>query len=366
MTSGRSGPGLATGPPDGADLAPPRLARGLEALRRWREAGVCFAPIRHHSPGCATALLALLDEVGPAVVLIEGPREYTALLPALADARTRPPVAVLSIHQGRTACYPLADFSPEWVALRWAAAHGATVDFIDQSWADQPAEDDPGAGVRTLQAEFQLARSQAIAALASRLGCRDHDEVWEHLFELREPGRTTEWRGYFDDVLAWAALARLEATREMLEADGSHAREAVMAALIDRHRGQSAGPIVVVTGAFHSLALLEALEGTAEGRWVTDRDPGPLDLARPAWLIRYDHARLDGLRGYGAGMPAPGFWQRAWEAAGGGRAAAGGRPDAADRGGASSPRRRGAAAGRRAGGPRPDDGSKPADGPRTD
>jgi hypothetical protein len=29
-----------------------------------------------------------------------------------------------------------------------------------------------------------------------------------------------------------------------------------------------------------------------------------------AWLVRYDHERLDGLRGYGAGMPSPGYYER--------------------------------------------------------
>lgn len=274
-------------------------------------------PIRHHSPGCSAALTALLDEVRPTVVLIEGPREYTALLPALADERTRPPIAVLSVtsspgEDDRSAFYPLADFSPEWVALRWGASAGATVDFIDQSWAEQRDDDDPGALVRTLQAEHHLARSAAIARLAADLGCRDHDEVWEHLFEVRTPERLAQWRDYFAEALAWAGLARLECDRAMLDGDGTHAREAVMAAMIARHRGASAGPIVVVTGAFHTPALLEALDDTAEGRWVTGRNPGALDVARPAWLIRYDHTRLDGLRGYGAGMPAPGFWQRVW------------------------------------------------------
>lgn len=295
-------------------LTPPRLARGLDSLRRHGADGLHFAPIRHHSPACATALSALLAEVRPAVVLVEGPREYTALLPALADERTRPPIAVLSIEEKRAAYYPLADFSPEWVALRWGMAHGASVDFIDQSWADQDDEADPGVGVRTLQAEQHLARSHAIAALAAQLGCRDHDEVWEHLFELRDPERLADWRTLHTDVLAWAALARLEARREVLDNDGSHAREAVMLAMIRRHRERAGGSVVVVTGAYHTLALLEALDGTDEGRWVSDRDPGLLDVPRPAWLIRYDHTRLDGLRGYGAGMPAPGFWQRAWAA----------------------------------------------------
>lgn len=297
-------------------LTAPRLRRALESLGRWRQAGVHFMPIRHHSPGCAASLTALLDEVRPGTVLIEGPREYGALLPALADERTRPPIAVLSIEGAGAAFYPLADFSPEWVALRWGVAAGAVVDFIDQSWADQARADhtdgDPGAGVRTLQAELHLARSEAIQALAARLGCRDHDEVWEHLFELRSPADLTNWRRYTGEVLTWAALARLEADRALLDGDGTHAREAVMAAMIARHRLANSGPLVVVTGAFHTLALLEALDDTAEGRWVTGRDPGALDVERPAWLIRYDHTRLDGLRGYGAGMPAPGFWQRAW------------------------------------------------------
>lgn len=295
-------------------LTVPRLARALESLRRWGEAGVHLAPIRHHSPGCALALTALLDEVRPSTVLIEGPREYSALLPALADERTRPPIAVLSIDSGHSAFYPLADFSPEWVALRWGIDTGATVDFIDQSWADQHDDDDPGALVRTLQAEQHLAHSAGIARLAAELGCRDHDEVWEHLFELRTGSQFADWRGYFTEVLAWAALARLECDKALLDGDGTHAREAVMAAMLARHRETSEGPIVVVTGAFHTLALLEALDDTPEGRWVTGRNPGDLDVKRPAWLIRYDHTRLDGLRGYGAGMPAPGFWQRAWDA----------------------------------------------------
>lgn len=294
-------------------LTPPRLVRGLESLACWRDAGVVFVPIRHHSPGCSAALCALLDEVRPATVLIEGPREYTALVGALSDERTVPPIAVLSIAEDRSSCYPLADFSPEWVGLRWAAAHGAMVDFIDQSWGDRSDPEDPGAGVRTLQAEQHLARSAAIARLAEKLGCRDHDEVWEHLFELRTRAELADWRAHFDGILAWAALARLDAERELLDGDGTHAREAVMAAMIARHRGSSTRPIVVITGAFHTLALLEALDDTAEGRCVTSRDPGPLDVTEPAWLIRYDHTRLDALRGYGAGMPAPGFWQRAWQ-----------------------------------------------------
>ncbi|MFT3971318.1 MAG: DUF5682 family protein [Micropruina sp.] len=290
---------------------PLRLARALAAHSGWRDAGVHLVGIRHHSPGCAAALGALLAEVQPAVVLIEGPREYGALLPALADDRTRPPVAILSVGERTSGFYPLADFSPEWVALRWGAANGAAVEFIDASYAD--IGDPDGVEVRTLQAEHHLARSEMIAAVGSRLGCRDHDETWEHLFEVRTPAELADWRRFFADTLAWGALARLDAERELLDADGTHRREAVMAAILDRYRDTTGG-VVVVTGAFHTLALLDVLEGTPEAAWVRAQAGASLDPEREAWLIRYDFDRLDGLRGYGAGMPAPGFWQRAWQA----------------------------------------------------
>lgn len=289
---------------------PPRLRRALDSWAAWQERGLFWVPVRHHSPACALALGALLDEVRPEVVLIEGPREYTALVGALQHPDTRPPVALLTATDSMAALYPLAEFSPEWVALRWAGEHGADVRFIDASYT---AEERPQLALGALPtplAEHHLARSRALASLADKLGCRDHDEVWEHLFECRG-AEVADWRGLFGDVFAWAALARLEASREDLAADGTLAREAVMADEVAAVAGRRA---VVVTGAFHTLALLEVLDGTPEGAWVraAASDRGVPD--EPGWLIRYDFRRLDGLLGYGAGMPAPGFWQRSWEA----------------------------------------------------
>lgn len=312
---------------------PARLQRAVDAQRRWGEAGVHLVPIRHHSPACALALSALLEEVRPATVLIEGPVEYADLLPSLQDPRTVPPVALLSLGERTASYYPLAEFSPEWVALRWAGEHGAEAVFIDRS-ARLREDDDPrsdtrgdarGGVARTLQAERHLARSRSLDALARRLGCRDHDEVWEHLFEDRATADIRSWRDFFSDTLAWAGLARLDIEREVLDTDGTHAREAVMAAALRRHLPESsastgadgkgfeapAAPVAVVTGGFHTMALLDCLDATEHAAWLPEAQPQP---GGPAWLIRYDYARLDALRGYGAGMPSPGLWQRAWRA----------------------------------------------------
>ena len=270
----------------------------------------------------------LLEEVHPATVLIEGPVEYAALLPSLQDPRTVPPVALLSLGERTASYYPLAEFSPEWVALRWAGQHRAEAAFIDRSAClrddDDPRDDARGAVARTLQAERYLARSRSLDALARRLGCRDHDEVWEHLFEDRATADIRSWRGFFSDTLAWSGLARLDVEREVLDADGTHAREAVMSAALRRHlpaaaptgageKGTAApaAPVVVVTGGFHTMALLDCLDATEHAAWLPEPQPQP---GGPAWLIRYDFARLDALRGYGAGMPSPGLWQRAWRA----------------------------------------------------
>ena len=307
---------------------PARLQHALDSQRRWGEAGVHLVPVRHHSPACALALSALLEEVHPATVLIEGPVEYAALLPSLQDPRTVPPVALLSLGERTASYYPLAEFSPEWVALRWAGQHGAEAAFIDRSAClrddDDPRDDARGAVARTLQAERYLARSRSLDALARRLGCRDHDEVGEHLFEDRATADIRSWRGFFSDTLAWSGLARLDVEREVLDADGTHAREAVMSAALRRHlpaaaptgageKGTAApaAPVVVVTGGFHIMALLDCLDATEHAAWLPEAQPQP---GGPAWLIRYDFARLDALRGYGAGMPSPGLWQRAWRA----------------------------------------------------
>ncbi|MFD7022452.1 DUF5682 family protein [Promicromonospora sukumoe] len=343
------------------ELAPERLRAAADAVARLRaERGIYFAPVRHHSPACAVAVRAAIEELRPSAVLIEGPEEFTRLIPDLLHEATRPPIAVLSLGDSGSGTgsgsgagsgakpgaqgdgdrgegagfYPLASFSPEWVALHAGRDVGADLRFIDRSFGERSAAEravsgpgepntaseldtQPDPFARTLMSERYLAHSEAVATLARRLGCRDHDEVWDHLFESRRSAELADWRAVFDDVFAWAALARLDYEESVLAADGSLDREARMSARIaegvEAVEGAAGGPVLVVTGAFHTLALVEALSGAPEGAPVRDRQPeggfGPV-AQREAWLVRYDHERLDGLRGYGAGMPSPGYYER--------------------------------------------------------
>ncbi|MCU1509852.1 MAG: hypothetical protein JWQ12_2117 [Glaciihabitans sp.] len=305
---------------------PPRLERAILMLRQLEAEGVHFAPIRHHSPTCAQAVASLIAEAAPTTVLIEGPEEYTSLIGELARPETIPPVAILSTagdsvaHNG---FFPLAEFSPEWVALRAGVLANAKVAFIDESWSERKTDpsDDPQQQqlTRTIQAERYLAHSRVLHELARREHCRDHDELWDQLFELRDLVDFPASRTLLDEVFVWSALARLEYETPVLVSEGSITREARMAARIQEYREDAKGPIVVVTGAFHTLALVEALTMAAEGAIVREAVPSggyqkPADGTGVAWLIRFDNARLDSLSGYGAGMPSPGYYGRVWTA----------------------------------------------------
>ena len=165
--------------PDVQPNLPPDLPAGVAAARaRLFVHGVYFAPVRHHSPACAYALQAMLRELRPAAVLIEGPEGFTDMLPLLLDERTRPPVALLCQTQAagaegaRTASafFPFCDYSPEWVALREGAAVQAQLAFIDLPWQARAgtADAQPDADARSLMAERYLAHSSYLNALAAR------------------------------------------------------------------------------------------------------------------------------------------------------------------------------------------------------
>ena len=102
--------------------------------RTTNRCGPVLLGVRHHGPGSARAVRAALEQCTPDAVLIEGPPEADALVPLAAQEGMRPPVALLAHVQddpGRAAFWPLAEFSPEWVAMRWALEHGVPVRFID-------------------------------------------------------------------------------------------------------------------------------------------------------------------------------------------------------------------------------------------
>lgn len=278
-------------------------------------------PVRHHSPACAWYLRNLIAECGPCAVLVEGPRSFTPLIPLLVHPDAKMPLAIYSyaVQRGseegfdkrRAAYYPFCDYSPELVALQEARNLDIPARFIDLDYAEQCLlESPPDTEESSLLDERHYRHSAHLQALAKKLGCRDHEELWEHLFEA-DIGAVS-WREHLARVATYCLLSREDCVNEELAADGTLQREAEMLWHVREalsQRSPDAGPVLVVLGGFHAVAM-PALLREPPARPKLSR--GDVEDEASA-LIRYSFDRLDRLNGYSAGMTSPGWHQGLWE-----------------------------------------------------
>lgn len=309
----------------------------LEAMRA--DPDVSYFPIRHHSPACSRHLERLVEELRPATVLIEGPESGNVWIEDLVDPDCVPPVALYFSFADRTlferlglppelgvpadgpgavprasAWVPFAASSPEWVALRAASRTGARVRFIDLDWPETvlvrrvaPPGGDGDGRAESLAADPHLRHSALLAELGRRFRCRDPDELWDHLFEAVD----LETADFVDRVVGYCAIARWAWDDARLEADGTVAREAAMAAAIREEKAREReGPVLVVTGGFHTVALPAAVAAATPRPPRPPIDPDDADV----WLVPFTEDRLDALAGYASGMPNPGYYDRMWRA----------------------------------------------------
>src|SRR5262245_50790578 len=135
--------------------------------------------VRHHGPGSARAVAGALAAVRPDRVLVEGPPDADAILPLAGHGEMVPPVAILvygAAEPKRAVYYPLARFSPEWVAIRWALENQVPVRFMDLPQFARPEKEDeiPPDG-----------HHDPLGELAAIAGYDDGERWWEHLIEHR-------------------------------------------------------------------------------------------------------------------------------------------------------------------------------------
>lgn len=312
---------------------PERLEKAALAKQKLAKKQVYFAPIRHHSPACAYALAHYIQQLKPTHILIEAPHSFGFLLEGLLSKDTQPPIAIFAQSQKISttkteeddlptspeifsAYYPFCDYSPEWVALKQGHMQKSQLEFIDLSWQEQSILQTEHPELdwqqKNLISERYLAHSTYIQQLAERLHCRNHDELWDHLFELQTPNQLKDYQQFFDDVFTWCSLARLDYEHDVLLQDASLHREDCMWQKIQACMGQK-HKVLVVTGGFHTLALIENLIQAEQAPRYNIRLNKKHKWQENAWLIRYSFDRLDALNGYASGMPSPSFYQQFWQ-----------------------------------------------------
>ncbi|MFE1793331.1 DUF5682 family protein, partial [Streptomyces sp. NPDC059525] len=265
-------------------------------------AGPPLLGIRHHGPGSARAVRAALDLAQPRAVLIEGPPEGDALLALAAEPGMRPPVALLAHaadDPGRAAFWPLAGFSPEWAAIRWAQARDVPVRFIDLPAAhtlaapEEEAEGEPDAAALPVD---------PLAVLAETAGYEDPEQWWEDVVEHRGTGAVR------DPLAAFAALEEAMGALRETYGDGGRPRDLVREAHMRQRmraaRREFGDDYAVVCGAWHVPALRARTTVAADRALLAGL---PRTKVETTW-VPWTHRRLARAGGYGAGVTSPGWY----------------------------------------------------------
>ena len=276
--------------------------------------------VRHHGPGSARSVALALDELAPDVVVIEGPPELEQVVPLLADPATTPPVAGLVYdvaHPRRSSFYPMAAFSPEWVAIRWALRHGVPVRFADlparndlalAAGGEQPAGPSAGPhaeGAGEPAAEGRAVRHDPVAVLARAAGYADPERWWEDAVEQRHDSAVERF------AALGAAISEVRRDAPELSDEHNERREASMRQVIRSVVAAEPGGVVVVCGAFHAPALDPASFPSAASD--ARRLKGLPRTAVAATWAPWTSARLAYASGYGAGVESPGWYQHLFD-----------------------------------------------------
>ena len=279
--------------------------------------------VRHLSPMGAFHLARFLDDTDPTAVLVEGPSDATEHLPYLVDKKTKPPIALLAFTKERpvrSILFPLAEYSPEWVAITWALRKKRVARFIDlpaetflarQAHEEQKAKAAEGEGEaeseegRAKETDTQVYLADPYGAIARITGEPDHDTWWEKHFE-----HTTADDAYRQAIFAFGSELRSVDYEGPRRREETLTREAFMRRAIRDTIAEGHDParVVVVCGAYHAPVL------TAEEPAMTDAEKAKLPRAPTViTLMPYSYYRLSAQSGYGAGNAAPGYFQALWE-----------------------------------------------------
>ncbi|MER7566322.1 DUF5682 family protein [Streptomyces sp. NPDC097941] len=322
---------------------------GVRGSRR-SGTGPLLLGVRHHGPGSARAVRAALDAALPRIVLIEGPPEADALIPLAAEEDMRPPVALLAHavdEPGRSAFWPLAEFSPEWVAIRWALEHEVPARFIDLpathtlAWGrdvadegptdrpDEPAAEGPdpsGPEERPAPADENAAPGEAepsstggnptpddqpdvhdavrvdpLGVLAEAAGYDDPERWWEDVVEHRGAGQGDVFEPF---TVLEEAMEVLRETYGTGGHDRDLVREAYMRLQLRAAQREFGDDVAVVCGAWHVPALRRKSTVAGDKALLKGLPKVKADMTWVPWT----HRRLSRHSGYGAGIDSPGWY----------------------------------------------------------
>jgi hypothetical protein len=292
---------------------------------------VHYFGIRHHGPGCSRALATALADLQPDIVLLEGPPEADAILSIACDPAMQPPVALLVYPQEAPRhgiFYPFAEFSPEWIAIRFALSQSIPLWMMDLPLTHRFAE--------ILAAEAVTHEALADEAVTGEAQTKGTESETQEPSASDQPDLLNTWRmdpigelsraaGFEDEELWWeieveqrqnsaqlfaAIQEAMTALREHAPEDTLHEqqREAAMRSRIREAQKAGFTQIAVVCGAWH----VPALAAQASVKHDTALLKGLAKTKVAATWVPWSADRLAYRSGYGAGVTSPGWYAHLW------------------------------------------------------
>lgn len=289
-----------------------------------------YFPVRHLSPSGAWHLIQFLNEVVPDIVLVEGPSNVQEELNDLVDQRVKPPVAILAYTEEmpvHTILYPLADYSPEYQAIKWAKAHEKEVRFIDLPTdvflaaevikekkscnlqvrsEEEGQQNEDGSNEQKEGASSQDDELDIYEALYKAYDDIDYETFWERNFEHNQ-GKDTYRLGMLsmgEGLRRFTEKADYEGARHVV-------REGFMKYQIQKalQEGYKPEKMVIVTGAYHTSNLRNE-----QSLALTEEEIRSLPhMSSKVTLMPYSYYRLSSRSGYGAGNKSPYYYEVMWQ-----------------------------------------------------
>lgn len=262
--------------------------------------------IRHLSPAGAYHLNRFLEEKQPRIVLIEAPDNFNDQIENLTHKDTKFPVAILAYTKQtpvQTILYPMAEYSPEYQAVRWCKENKRECRFIDL-----PSDIFLALSDKKLEQKEDNENGESVyGRLNKQVGEDGYDIFWERTIE-----HTFDTEGYHKGSnLFGAKLREFEQGEMSREASTNLVREAYMRRKIKQvyEEGFLPEEIVVVTGSYHVEGLLDK-----RAQAMTDKEFQILPrLESTHTLMPYSNYRLSFRSGYGAGNQAPAYYELLWQ-----------------------------------------------------
>lgn len=303
-----------------------------EVTEQLEQLANCRSPyligVRHHSAAICRIIDPLLRQIKPSCILLELPVDFADWLHLLTDEQTSAPIAISAADPfGNLAFYPLADFSPELIVLRWAKKHQVPVVPIDLSTGAQVLASKQQqihqllegslASQQLLHPRDMQLYSSFLERLLSKTYSTDTGQLWERLVET--PGMLSEPESVRRAALlfGWAVREsqRGQAPSNQLRSLNSQ-RDLIRECAMREALRNAPTNCVACIGSFHASALLP---NVVESTQVVDRQLLEL-IAQDKQevgvsLVPYSFAQLDERSGYPAGIRDPIWHDRAVAAA---------------------------------------------------